>query len=32
MTTCGVAGPFLLLSTGFGLGFILAMAIHTNPS
>lgn len=30
MTTCGVAGPALLLSLGFGLGFTLAAAWATG--
>ncbi|MFI8850736.1 hypothetical protein [Streptomyces sp. 891-h] len=30
MTTCGIAGPVLLLAIGFGTGFIIAAALHTT--
>ncbi|WP_281278741.1 hypothetical protein [Streptomyces diacarni] len=31
MTTCGIAGPFLLLAIGFGTGFVIAAALGTTP-
>ncbi|MFI0865136.1 hypothetical protein ACH4RA_33620 [Streptomyces smyrnaeus] len=31
MTTCGIAGPFLLLAIGFGTGFVIAAALR-GPS
>ncbi|MDF4251450.1 hypothetical protein [Streptomyces sp. WMMB303] len=30
MTTCGIAGPFLLLTIGFGTGFTVAAALSST--
>ncbi|WP_431980613.1 hypothetical protein [Streptomyces qinglanensis] len=30
MTTCGIAGPFLLLAIGFGAGFAIAAALSST--